>query len=64
MQPKAEAMDEESQTTETFHDAKQTTEDPNVVDWESPDDPKNPLNWSPLRKNVNIGLVSLFTLVA
>ena len=26
-------------------EAKEETQDPNIVDWEGPDDPQNPLNW-------------------
>ncbi|KAK2612517.1 MFS transporter fsa7 [Conoideocrella luteorostrata] len=38
--------------------------DPDVVDWDSPDDPANPLNWTSAKKNLHVILVSLFTLVA
>lgn len=38
--------------------------DPNVVDWESPDDPMNPMNW-PFKKKVaattTIALVTILT---
>ncbi|KAI0149471.1 putative MFS transporter [Xylariaceae sp. FL1272] len=37
---------------------------PNVVDWESPDDPANPLNWAASKKNIHIAIVSLFSLNA
>lgn len=30
---------------------RQQPRDPNIVDWEGPDDPENPLNW-PFRKKV------------
>ncbi|KAF7193801.1 Citrinin biosynthesis cluster MFS transporter mrr1 [Pseudocercospora fuligena] len=36
-------------------------QDPNVVGWDGPDDPKNPMNWSPYRKwaiAVNMGLMT------
>ncbi|KAI0385570.1 MFS general substrate transporter [Hypomontagnella monticulosa] len=36
--------------------------DPNIVDWDGPDDPANPRNWSKGRKMLNIGLVSLSVL--
>ncbi|KAK1573273.1 major facilitator superfamily transporter [Colletotrichum navitas] len=35
--------------------------DPNIVDWDGPDDPENPLNWSPLKKWGNITLLSIIT---
>lgn len=36
--------------------------DPNLVDWEGPDDPANPRNWSKARKMFIIALVSLSVL--
>ncbi len=41
-----------------------STNDINIVDWDGPDDPSNPLNWSPIKKNLHIGVVSIFTLSA
>ncbi|KAI2641563.1 MFS general substrate transporter [Hypomontagnella submonticulosa] len=38
--------------------------DPNIVDWDGPDDPANPLNWSGLKKGLHITYVSLFVLIA
>ncbi|KAJ5956439.1 Major facilitator superfamily domain general substrate transporter [Penicillium viridicatum] len=38
--------------------------DPNVVDWDGPDDPANPLNWPASRKNIHVVIVSIFTLTA
>lgn len=35
--------------------------DPNIVDWDGPDDPENPMNWSLSKKNINVLLVSVFT---
>ena len=37
--------------------------DPNVVDWDGPDDPENPLNWSPRKKWANIAVLSALTLL-
>lgn len=36
--------------------------DPNLVDWDGPNDPANPRNWSKTFKMVNISLVSLSVL--
>lgn len=36
--------------------------DPNLVDWDGPNDPANPRNWSKARKMLNIALVSLSVL--
>ena len=38
--------------------------DPNVVDWDGPDDPANPLNWPGSKKTLHVAIVSLFTLAA
>ena len=35
--------------------------DPNVVDWDGPDDPENPLNWSFPRKAMGVSIVSAIT---
>lgn len=36
--------------------------DPNIVDWDGPNDPENPRNWTKTRKMVNISLFSLSVL--
>lgn len=33
-----------------------------AVDWDGPDDPANPLNWSQTKKNMHVIFVSVFTL--
>jgi hypothetical protein len=44
------------------HDPKSQTEvDPNIVDWDGPDDPENPMNWSTGRKWGAIAVVSGIT---
>lgn len=38
--------------------------DPNIVDWDGPDDPENPLNWTTKRKvtaTVSIALITFLT---
>lgn len=37
--------------------------DPNMVDWDGPDDPENPMNWSDKKKWLNIATLSILTLV-
>lgn len=37
------------------------TIDPNVVNWDGPDDPENPLNWPARQKWTNIGLLAIIT---
>jgi hypothetical protein len=38
-------------------------QDPNIVSWDGPDDPADPLNWSNTLKVINVGLVSGICLV-
>jgi hypothetical protein len=38
-------------------------EDPNLVWWDGPDDPMNPVNWPRWKKILNCGLISAFTFV-
>lgn len=37
--------------------------DPNVVFWDGPDDPHNPMNWPEKKKWLNIAVLSILTLV-
>lgn len=37
--------------------------DPNLVDWDGPDDPENPMNWSDKKKWLNVATLSILTLV-
>lgn len=39
----------------------QETNDPNVVNWDGPDDPEKPLNWPASKKWINIALISSIT---
>lgn len=38
--------------------------DPNIVDWDGPDDPANPMNWPASKKLIAIGLVSFITMLS
>lgn len=42
----------------------QESTDPNIVNWDGPDDPANPMNWSSKEKITAIGIVSLITLLS
>ncbi|EGD95474.1 hypothetical protein TESG_02955 [Trichophyton tonsurans CBS 112818] len=42
-------------------EANQQSTDPNIVDWDGPDDPENPLNWSSTRRTLIIIFVSSYT---
>lgn len=37
--------------------------DPNIVDWDGPDDPANPINFSGSLKSINVGIVSALTFI-
>ncbi|KAF4999679.1 hypothetical protein FDECE_11433 [Fusarium decemcellulare] len=39
-------------------------EGPIIVGWDGPNDPENPKNWSKRRKCINIGLMSLLTIIS
>lgn len=41
-----------------------TSKDPNVVDFDGPDDPENPMNWSSTKKTVAITIVTAMTLLS
>ncbi|KAI0172196.1 MFS general substrate transporter [Hypoxylon sp. FL1284] len=42
---------------------KTSDNDPNVVDWDGPDDPENPMNWTDKKKWLNITILSIMTIV-
>lgn len=37
---------------------------PNIVDWDGPNDPANPMNWSSGKKVAAIGVVSVITTIS
>ena len=39
-------------------------QDPNIVDWDGPDDPENPLNWASSKKLAAMTIVSLVTMLS
>ncbi|GAB7344031.1 hypothetical protein MBLNU457_1953t1 [Dothideomycetes sp. NU457] len=40
-----------------------TPTDPHIVDWDGPDDPQNPLNWTKNKKGIAVFVLSMLTLV-
>jgi hypothetical protein len=42
---------------------KQEEVDPNIVDYDGPDDPTNPYNWTKARKWINGGFLSALTFI-
>lgn len=43
---------------------KDPPDDPNIISWDGPDDPADPLNWSNSLKVINVGIVSGICLVS
>ncbi len=37
--------------------------DPNIVTWDGPNDPMNPMNWTDRKKWMNIAVLSIMTVV-
>ncbi|KAK2125857.1 major facilitator superfamily domain-containing protein [Fusarium oxysporum II5] len=58
---KSERDLEEGSTSVEFDDP--PSDDPNIVNWDGPDDPANPQNWSMKKKTINVILVSSVTFV-
>ena len=52
-----------SQTSDSDQKKEDQAEDPNVVDWDGPDDPRNPMNWPAWKINAQIFLVSAITFI-
>lgn len=40
------------------------SKDPNIVDWDGPEDPENPMNWSSRQKVTAIGIVSVLAFLS
>ena len=63
-----EYMDKESNRTkrddhEDAEDSAQQNVDPNIVDWDGPNDAANPQNWSKRVRIGHVALISVITLV-
>ena len=39
------------------------SKDPNVVSWDGPDDPTNPMNWTMRKKWSNVAVLSILTII-
>lgn len=55
------AMQEEKTPSSTAQPT--PDDDPDIVFWDSPDDPENPMNWPNKLKIFNVGLVSTWTFI-
>ena len=63
-----------SDNTATEHDSEKAqvnnasldavSKDPNIVDFEGPDDPENPMDWSSGKKTTQIIIVTIMTLLS
>ena len=61
--PEGQTNGEENEREESL-DEKGSQQDPNIVDWDGPNDPENPLNWPTSKKVTAIGVISLITLLS
>ena len=52
-----------SQTSDSNHKKEDEAKDPNIVDWDGPDDLENPMNWPAWKINLHIFLVSSITFI-
>jgi hypothetical protein len=57
------AILEKENDTETISEKATDESDPHLVDWDGPDDPANPLNWTSKRKWGNVAILSFLTLI-
>lgn len=55
--------DERTLSNDAIAEQPEELQDPNLVDWDSPDDPKNPQNWPASRKWGIIGALAAVTLI-
>lgn len=46
-----------------FETADDEIRDPNVVSWDGPNDPENPMNWTDRKKWTSIAVLSVMTLI-
>ncbi|KAK3950294.1 major facilitator superfamily domain-containing protein [Pseudoneurospora amorphoporcata] len=43
--------------------SEETEQDPNIVDWDGPEDPENPMNWPEKKKWLNVAVLSILTII-
>lgn len=63
-QPPSESHKTEAREKTVAEDDEPQQLDPNIVDFDGPNDPENPLNWSTARKATSIAIVSLTALLS
>ena len=59
----SEDLEKEAINTSPDSSQRRDDKDANVVDWEGPTDPENPMNWSKGKKSAAVYLASLITLI-
>jgi hypothetical protein len=52
-----------SETADKPDETQTEPRDPNLVDWDGPDDPQNPMNWTLKRKMIITSCISIITLL-
>ena len=57
-------MERGSNDMSLVDDSAQVKADPNIVDWDGPNDLANPLNWSKSIRIGHVALISIITLIA
>lgn len=58
-------IDEERGPAIIADDTKQEkATDPNVIDFDGPNDPENPMNWSSTKKSTSLAIVSFITFLS
>ncbi|KAI9366735.1 major facilitator superfamily domain-containing protein [Zopfochytrium polystomum] len=57
------SVSSESDPKKASHEVAVDVNETNVVDWDGPEDPENPRNWSKLRKWIGVAIVGIFTLM-
>jgi hypothetical protein len=62
-QKEVRQTDLESGTDTATLKEEQDDRDPDVVDWDGPNDPANPMNWPDSKKWFNIAILSILTLI-
>lgn len=54
--------EEKAATTDNTRNS-EVLSNPNIVDWDGPNDPTNALNWTSKKKWANAGLLSVMTFI-
>jgi hypothetical protein len=61
--PESEPVTREDSSGEKQGKEDEEAMDPNIVSWDGPDDPTNPMNWTMRKKWSNIAVLSVLTII-